>query len=102
MSTDAKRAGNAKYLAQFKTVTLRFLPDDMEAVKAAAAGAGESVAGYIQRAIQDRMTGRILPDDVRKAAKDAAEAVGETVPAFIARAIDDTAKRDELTRILKR
>ena len=55
MSTDAKRAGNARYLAKFKTVATRIPPEEYEQVKNAAAHAGESVAGYIVNATRERM-----------------------------------------------
>ena len=55
MSTDAKRAGNARYLAKFKTVATRIPQEEYEQVKNAAARAGESVAGYIVNATRERM-----------------------------------------------
>lgn len=55
MSTDAKRAGNARYLSKFKTVATRLMPEEYEQVKAAAQNAGESVAGYIVNATRERM-----------------------------------------------
>jgi len=55
MSTDAKRAGNARYLAKFKTVATRLPLEEYEQVKAAAAHVGESVAGYIVAATRERM-----------------------------------------------
>lgn len=57
MSTDEKRAWNAKYLKKFKQVSLRFLPEDLEKIKKAAESAGESTAGYITKALQERMNG---------------------------------------------
>lgn len=55
MSTDAKRAGNARYLAKLKTITVRMQPDTAETIQRAAAAAGESVNGYILAAIDERM-----------------------------------------------
>lgn len=55
MSTDAKRAGNARYLAKLKTITVRMQPDTAETIQQAAAAAGESVNGYILAAIDERM-----------------------------------------------
>ena len=43
MSSDAKRAGNARYLAKLKTI------------QQAAAAAGESVNGYILAAVDARL-----------------------------------------------
>lgn len=55
MSTDAKRAGNARYLAKLKTITVRMQPDTAETIQQAAAAAGESVNGYILAAIDERI-----------------------------------------------
>ena len=55
MSTDAKRAGNARYLAKLKAITVRMQPDTAETIQQAAAAAGESVNGYILAAIDERM-----------------------------------------------
>lgn len=102
MSTDAKRAWNAQYLKQFKQVSLRFLPEELEAVKAAAAAAGESVAGYITKATADRMHGGTISPEAIEQARAAAEASGEDLRTWIGRAIRDTAERDELVRKLRR
>lgn len=55
MSTDAKRAGNARYLAKLKTITVRMQPDTAETIQQAAVAAGESVNGYILAAVDERM-----------------------------------------------
>lgn len=55
MSTDAKRASNARYLATQKTITVRMPPEDAEAVRHAASAAGESVNAYIIGAVMQRM-----------------------------------------------
>ena len=57
MSTDAKRAGNSRYLAKFRTITIRLSQEEKQRIEQAAAQAGESVAGYILRAIRQRMAG---------------------------------------------
>ena len=51
MSSDAKRAGNARYLAKLKTITVRMQPETAETIQQAAAAAGESVNGYILAAV---------------------------------------------------
>ena len=43
MSTEAKRASNARYLAKLKNVSIRLQPEAAEA-------AGESLSGYIKEA----------------------------------------------------
>jgi uncharacterized protein (DUF1778 family) len=55
MSSDAKRAGNARYLAKLKTITVRMQPETAETIQQAAAAAGESVNGYILAAVDARM-----------------------------------------------
>lgn len=56
MSTDAKRAGNARYLATLKTITVRMKPEEYSRIKAAAdSQTGGSVQGYILTATRERM-----------------------------------------------
>lgn len=55
MSSDAKRASNARYLAKFKTVSVRFFQADAIAVQSAADAAGESLNAYIVGAVAQRM-----------------------------------------------
>lgn len=53
MSTNAKRAGNARYLAKFKTVALRIEPEEYAKIKEKA---GEkSIQAYIMSAIREFM-----------------------------------------------
>ncbi len=104
MSTDAKRAGNARYLSKFKTLTIRVLPEEADAIAEAAAAAEQSVQGYILQATREKMAGPAqgLGQDLDQAAQAAAKAAGETVPAFLLRAIRETAERDKLAAALKR
>ena len=55
MSSDAKRASNARSLSKFKTVSVRFAQTDATAVQAAADAAGESLNAYIVGAVAQRM-----------------------------------------------
>lgn len=55
MSSDAKRASNARYLSKFKTVSVRFAQTDATAVQAAADAAGESLNAYIVGAVAQRI-----------------------------------------------
>ena len=55
MATKAHLEGNARYLAKLKTFTLRVMPEEFEAIKAAAAVAGQSTNAYIVQAVRDRM-----------------------------------------------
>ena len=83
-----------------------------ETIKAHAAAHGESVNGFIKRAVDSQMerdstgspqeaaggpqgAGVVLPSETLEAAQEAAQAAGETVPQFIERAVEMQAKRDK-------
>lgn len=88
-------------------------------IQAHAAAAGESLNGFIGRAITETMErdrseglqeatgtpteagGISLPSDTIEAAQKAAEAAGEAVPVFIDRAVTTQAQRDEMDRKMK-
>lgn len=70
MSTDAKRAGNARYLAKLKTITVRMQPETAETLQRDATSAGESVNAYIVGAVAQRME-----RDANSAPKSPAEAL---------------------------
>lgn len=91
------------------------VPKGQRAVfQAHAAAHGESVNGFIGRAISETMArdgadgpqeaaggpqgaGIVsLPSETLKAAQRAAEATGEVLPVFITRAVSETAERDRL------
>lgn len=94
------------------------VPKGQRAVfQAHAAALGESVNGFIGRAISEAMerdsggtspesrpestagAGAVsLPSDTLEAAQRAAEAAGEATEQFISRAVETQAKRDEVTR----
>lgn len=92
----------------------------LDEIKSAAADQGESVNGFINRAIDHEMErdtaggpseaagtrlgeGAIsIPPDTIKAAQEAAEAAGEAVPVFVTRAVETQAQRDSLTRKMKK
>lgn len=67
MSTDAKRAANARYIAKMKVWTLRVKPETAEQIQAAAAANGESVQGYILEACARRMAQDAKPENQRPA-----------------------------------
>lgn len=91
-----------------------------ERLQAHAADQGESVNGFINRAIDHEMErdttgGRpeaagarlgvgaisLLPPTTIKAAREAAEAAGEELPVFVTRAVETQAQRDALSRKMK-
>ena len=54
-TSKAKLATNAKYLSQFKAISLRLREPERDALAAHAASMGESVNAYIVRAVRERM-----------------------------------------------
>lgn len=50
-----RKAANARYLAKLDNLTIRIPGGQKETVASAAADAGESVNGYVIKAILDRM-----------------------------------------------
>lgn len=56
MLTEKKRAANEKYIAaNYKQIAVRWPNDFAMAVKKAAEDSGESLAGYMRRAIEAQM-----------------------------------------------
>ena len=55
MSTDAKRAGNARRQAKLDRIVIQPEKKEGEKIRQAAANAGQSVQGYILQAIKERM-----------------------------------------------
>lgn len=55
MSTDAKRAANARYLAKMVTITIRMEPEEKARLQQAAEKSGKSVQGYILELIREKM-----------------------------------------------
>ena len=112
--TEARKEGNRKWdAANLDRLSLALPKGSREAIKAHAAALGESVNGFIGRAISEAMerdsggtspestagAGAVsLPPDTLEAAQRAAEAAGEATEQFISRAVDTQAKRDEVTR----
>ena len=55
MSTDAKRAGNARHQAKLDRIVIQPEKEEGAKIRQAAANAGQSVQGYILQAIKERM-----------------------------------------------
>lgn len=55
MSTDAKRAGNARHQAKLDRIVIQPEKGEGAIIRQAAANAGQSVQGYILQAIKERM-----------------------------------------------
>ena len=111
--TEAQKKAHKNYIAKFARLEIRTTVEHREAIQAHASAHGESVNGFIGRAISETMerdgsqgtagtpsgAGVVsLPSDVLKAAQTAAEAAGEAVGDFLARAVSEAAERDRLSR----
>lgn len=103
----------------YDKVLVRMPKGRKDEIQAFAANTGESVNGFINRAIGESMgtvsvkapqnaagmpqgSGDILTPSTLKTAQDAAEKAGETVPAFVERSVETQAKRDNSARRLLR
>ena len=109
--TTARKKANAKYEAKAYDKTLIRLPKGrLDEIRAHIAPAGESLIGFIGRAISEAMerdgggtapestavAGVVsLPSETLETAQRAAEATGETVGEFLARAVETQAQRDK-------
>lgn len=115
--TTARKKANAKYEAKAYDKTLIRLPKGrLDEIRAHIEPAGESLNGFIGRAISETMErdgggtasetagrpaeaaqvgGVALPSETVEVAQRAAKAAGEALPVFMARAIATQAKRDQ-------
>lgn len=55
MYNEKKKATNERYLAKFKTVSVRIPLEWLADMQSAAANAGQSLQGYILQAVRERM-----------------------------------------------
>ena len=55
MSTDAKRAGNARHQAKLDRIVIQPEKEEGTIIRQSASSAGQSVQGYILQAIKERM-----------------------------------------------
>ena len=55
MASNAKLEGNARHMAKLDRIVIQPYKDDGQRIREAAAQAGESVQGYILKAVRDRM-----------------------------------------------
>ncbi len=114
-ASKAQQKAVSKYMKEnYDVYQIRMKKGQKETIKAHAATQGESVNGFIGRAISEAMerdnsgaaterglestqgAGVVsLPSETIKAAERAAEATGEATAKLIARAIDTRAQRDK-------
>ena len=107
--SDAQKKSAQKWdAANLDRMSLALPKGKKDAIKAAAALAGESMNQYIGNAIDMRMTGAgeseaptsILTPAALSAAQTGAKLAGEELPAFVERAVKSEFKRDEMQRKL--
>lgn len=111
----AQQNATNKWIAKaYDRINLTVPKGRKEEIQAFAAQTGESVNGFINRAISEAMgespqqparapqgMGAILTPAALKTAQEAAQNAGETVSAFIGRAVDVQAQRDKLTLAMR-
>lgn len=125
--TDAQKQARYTYAKKsLKRIPLDVQKEKYDEIKDAAEAAGESVNGYIKKAIDERMTAdktpdtrahmdpsahpeaapspsgstKQLPPDTWTAAEAGSSYTGETVTEFIDRAISEQTRRDDVSRRL--
>lgn len=111
-ASKAQQKAVNKYMKEnYDEIKVRVEKGRKTEIKAHAEARGESVNGFIGRAI-DETIGRdagtpteapafsaaLLPPDTLEAVQNGAEAAGEPVPQFIARAVKAQVTRDEVSR----
>ena len=113
-ASKAQQKAVTKYVkSKYDRFGLTMPKGNLDTIKAHAEVRGESVNGFIGRAISETMerdgsqgtAGTLsgagvvsLPSDVLKAAQAAAEEAGEALKDFLARAVSEAAERDRLSR----
>ena len=114
VSKAQQKAVNKYMAANYDRINLTVPKGRKEEIQAFAAQTGESVNGFINRAIGEAMgdgtqhpagapqgMGAILTPAALKTAQEAAQRAGETVPAFVGRAIETQAQRDKVIQAMK-
>lgn len=114
-TSKAQQKAQNKWIAKaYDRINLTVPKGRKDEIQTFAAQTGESVNGFINRAIGEAMgesqqqpagapqgDGAILTPATLKTAQEAAQRAGETVPAFVSRAVDIQAKRDKIMQGLK-
>ena len=114
----AQQKAVSKYMKEnYDVYQIRMPKGRKDIIKAHAEAQGESINGFINRAIDETMAGTphktpqegfetggaiLLTPEALKTAQEAAQEAGETVPAFICRAVEVQAKRDKLLHGMKK
>lgn len=98
----------------YDKVLVRMPKGRKDEIQTFAAQTGESVNGFINRAIGEAMgespqkpagapqgMGAILTPAALKTAQEAAQRAGETVPAFVSRSVETQAQRDKVMQAMR-
>lgn len=114
VSKAQQKAVNKYMAANYDRINLTVPKGRKEEIQAFAAQTGESVNGFINRAIGEAMgespqqpagapqgMGAILAPAALKTAQEAAQRAGETVSSFIGRAVEVQAQRDKVIQSMR-
>lgn len=114
-TSKAQQKAQNKWIAKaYDRINLTVPKGRKEIIQAHAEANGESVNGFINRAIGEAMVespqqpagapqgmGAILTPAALKTAQEAAQKAGETVPAFVSRAVETQAQRDKVMQAMR-
>lgn len=114
-TSKAQQNATNKWIAKaYDRINLTVSKGRKEEIQAFAAQTGESVNGFINRAIGEAMGespqqpagapqggGAILTPAALKTAQEAAQRAGETVPAFVSRSVETQAQRDKVMQAMR-
>lgn len=114
VSKAQQKAVNKYMAANYDRINLTVPKGRKDEIQAFAAQTGESVNGFINRAIGEAMGespqkpagepqggGAILTLAALKTAQEAAQRAGETVPAFVSRSVETQAQRDKVMQAMR-
>lgn len=114
VSKAQQKAVNKYMAANYDRINLTVPKGRKDEIQAFAAQTGESVNGFINRAIGEAMgespqkpagapqgEGAILTPAALKTAQEAAQRAGETVPAFVSRSVETQAQRDKVMQAMR-
>ena len=114
-TSKAQQKAQNKWIAKaYDRINLTVPKGRKEIIQAHAEANGESVNGFINRAIGEAMgespqkpagatqgAGAILTPSALKTAQEAAQRAGETVPAFVSRSVETQAQRDKVMQAMR-
>lgn len=114
VSKAQQKAVNKYMAANYDRINLTVPKGRKDEIQAFAAQTGESVNGFINRAIGEAMgespqkpagapqgEGAILTPAALKTAQEDVQRAGETVPAFVGRAVETQAQRDKVMQAMR-